>query len=70
VILHGRVQGEIRATNRVDLRKSASLCGNISTARISIEDGAYFKGAIDIRSAERAQKVAVESEVSDEVITA
>ncbi|MGA3316391.1 MAG: polymer-forming cytoskeletal protein [Candidatus Korobacteraceae bacterium] len=70
VILYGRVQGEIRATNRVDLRKSASLCGNISTARISIEDGAYFKGAIDICSAERAQKVAVESEVSDEVITA
>lgn len=49
VILHGRLNGDISATDRVDLRKSASLTGNISTARISIEDGAFFKGGIDIR---------------------
>ena len=49
VILHGRVDGDIHAADRVDLRKSASLSGNISTARISIEDGAFFKGGIDIQ---------------------
>jgi cytoskeletal protein CcmA (bactofilin family) len=49
VIMHGRVDGDIHATDRVDLRKSASLSGNISTARISIEDGAFFKGGIDIQ---------------------
>lgn len=57
VILHGRVDGDIHATDRVDLRKSASLSGNISTARISIEDGAFFKGGIDIQKPEIAPKV-------------
>ena len=56
VILHGRVDGDIHATDRVELRKSASLSGNISTARISIEDGAFFKGGIDIQKAEPAPK--------------
>ncbi len=70
VILYGQVQGDIHATRRVDLRKSASLRGNISTARISIEDGAYFKGAIDIRGAGTQQNITVETEISDEVITA
>jgi|SRR5579871_2262066 len=57
VILHGRVDGDISATERVDLRKSASLSGNISTVRISIEDGAFFKGGIDIQKPDSAPKV-------------
>ena len=56
VIVHGRVDGDIHATERVDLRKSASLTGDISTARISIEDGAFFKGGIDIQKPEPAGK--------------
>ena len=56
VIMHGRVDGDIHATDRVELRKSASLSGNISTARISIEDGAFFKGGIDIQKAEPGAK--------------
>jgi cytoskeletal protein CcmA (bactofilin family) len=56
VVLHGRVDGDIAASERVDLRKSASLTGNISTARISIEDGAFFKGGIDIQKPEPAAK--------------
>ena len=52
VIVHGRVDGNIKASDRVDLRKSASLSGDISTARVAIEDGAYFKGSIDIQKAE------------------
>jgi cytoskeletal protein CcmA (bactofilin family) len=54
VVVHGHVDGNLRASDRVDLRKSASLTGDISTARISIEDGAYFKGTIDIQKAEPA----------------
>lgn len=57
VILHGRVDGDVRATERVELRKTASLAGNISTARISIEDGAFFKGTIDIQKPEAAGKL-------------
>ncbi len=52
VIVHGRVDGNVTASDRVDLRKSASLTGDISTARVAIEDGAYFKGTIDIQKAE------------------
>ncbi|HUI83903.1 MAG TPA: polymer-forming cytoskeletal protein [Candidatus Binatia bacterium] len=57
VILHGRVNGNIKAAERVDLRKSASLTGDIVTARISIEDGAFFKGGIDIQKPEPAARV-------------
>ena len=57
VILHGRVDGDIHATDRVELRKSASLSGDISTARISIEDGAFFKGGIDIQKPEPGAKI-------------
>ena len=52
VIVHGRVDGNIQASDRVELRKSASLSGDISTARVAIEDGAFFKGSIDIQKAE------------------
>src|SRR5271157_4533473 len=57
VIVHGRVDGNVNASDRVDLRKSASLTGDISTARVAIEDGAYFKGTIDIQKAEPVARV-------------
>jgi len=57
VIVHGRVDGNVNASDRVDLRKSVSLTGDISTARVAIEDGAYFKGTIDIQKPEPAPRV-------------
>lgn len=57
VIVHGRVDGDVQATERVDLRKTAFLSGDILTARISIEDGAFFKGTIDIQKPELGSKV-------------
>jgi len=49
VVLHGRVEGNVSATERVELKKSCTLMGDVSTQRIVIEDGAFFKGAIDIK---------------------
>jgi cytoskeletal protein CcmA (bactofilin family) len=49
LIIHGKVEGNVTGSERVELKKSCSLVGDISTQRIVIEDGAYFKGAIDIR---------------------
>ena len=49
LVVHGRVEGNITATGRVELRKSCTLIGDVSTQRIVIEDGAYFKGSIDIK---------------------
>jgi len=64
VILHGRVDGDIHASERVELRKSASLSGDITTARISIEDGAFFKGTIDIQKPEPAPKIEPKPQVA------
>jgi cytoskeletal protein CcmA (bactofilin family) len=52
VIILGQVQGNVETTDKVDIRKDAKLVGDIITARISIEDGALFKGSIDIKKAE------------------
>jgi cytoskeletal protein CcmA (bactofilin family) len=45
----GKVRGNIHASDRVDIRSEGSLTGDVAAASISIEDGAYFKGGIDIR---------------------
>lgn len=49
VVVHGKVDGNIRGTERVELKKSAVLVGDISTQRIIVEEGAFFKGAVDIQ---------------------
>jgi cytoskeletal protein CcmA (bactofilin family) len=48
VVIAGFVQGNVEAADRVDIRKEARLVGDIRTSRIVIEDGAVFKGSIDI----------------------
>jgi cytoskeletal protein CcmA (bactofilin family) len=48
VVVAGKVVGNVRARGRVDIKKDGSVIGDISTARISIEDGAHFKGRIEI----------------------
>ena len=52
VVILGQVQGNVEAADKVDIRKDAKLVGDITTARISIEDGALFKGSIDIKKPE------------------
>jgi len=52
VTIHGKVDGTVTGSTRVELKKSAVLNGDINTHRIVIEDGAFFKGAIDIRKPE------------------
>jgi len=48
VIVFGKVVGNVHARDRVDVKSDGSVIGDISTARISIEDGAQFKGRIEI----------------------
>jgi cytoskeletal protein CcmA (bactofilin family) len=48
VVVYGKVVGNVHARDRVDVKKDGSVIGDISTARISIEDGAHFKGRIEI----------------------
>src|SRR6202035_4583838 len=49
IVVLGQVRGHLTASDRVDIRSDGSLTGDVVAARISIEDGAYFKGGIDIR---------------------
>jgi cytoskeletal protein CcmA (bactofilin family) len=49
VVVLGKVRGNITASDRVDIRSEGSLTGDVVAQRISIEDGAFFKGGIDIR---------------------
>jgi hypothetical protein len=48
IVVLGSVHGNVEASDKIDIRKDARLVGDIKTARIVIEDGAYFKGSIDI----------------------
>ncbi|HEY6181181.1 MAG TPA: polymer-forming cytoskeletal protein [Terriglobales bacterium] len=49
VTVQGKLEGNINATQRAELRKSAIAVGDIITQRVSIEEGAYFKGKIDVQ---------------------
>jgi len=56
VVIHGKVNGTVRDAERVELKKSAVFVGDIFTQRIVIEDGAFFKGGIDLqREAKEAE---------------
>jgi cytoskeletal protein CcmA (bactofilin family) len=55
VVALGTIHGNVDATDKIEIRKDARLTGDIRTARIIIEDGAYFKGSIDIVKPEPAK---------------
>jgi cytoskeletal protein CcmA (bactofilin family) len=55
IVVLGKVKGNVSATDRVDIRAEGSLNGDVAAARISIEDGAFFKGGIDIRKPDAKQ---------------
>ena len=57
VVVYGYVKGNVRAKGRIEIRKGGSVIGNLTTAQIMIEDGADFKGSIEIdRSTKEADK--------------
>jgi cytoskeletal protein CcmA (bactofilin family) len=48
IIVHGSVTGNLRASERIEIMKNGSVVGDLTTVRILIEDGASFKGLIEI----------------------
>jgi cytoskeletal protein CcmA (bactofilin family) len=48
IVIYGSIQGNVEALEKIDIKREAKLVGDIKTSRIMIEDGAYFKGSIDI----------------------
>src|SRR5271165_5857975 len=59
IVILGKVRGNMTASDRFDIRSEGSLTGDITAQRVSIEEGAYFKGGIDIRKP--GQKTASDS---------
>src|ERR1700685_4561815 len=55
VVVYGNVKGNLRARDRIEIKKDGSVVGDLTTARIMIEDGAYFKGSIEIDKAGEAK---------------
>ena len=49
-VISGEVNGDIRACDRIEIMKSASIVGDVSTGKITIEEGAYFNGGVEIGS--------------------
>jgi cytoskeletal protein CcmA (bactofilin family) len=55
VVVMGKVIGNIECTDRVDIRSEGVVNGNVTTVRISVEDGAVLKGGIEVKSGDRKQ---------------
>ena len=54
VVVCGKVKGNVHAKGKIEIKKDGSVIGDLTTAQIIIEDGAYFKGSIEIdRSADK-----------------
>ena len=63
VIVQGEVQGNISATERVDIRDNGSVDGDLSSPRVAIADGAHFRGSIDMQKAGGAKPESKPAEV-------
>jgi cytoskeletal protein CcmA (bactofilin family) len=59
VVVMGKLHGNVAVTDRVDIRAEGSLSGDVVAHRLSIEDGAYFKGSVDLKRSE--QKINAEA---------
>lgn len=56
VVVQGKLEGSIQASDRVDLKQSAVVTGDIAAQRISIDEGAYFKGRVNIEKEEHKKE--------------
>ena len=71
VVVMGKVTGNLECSDRVDIRSEGSLTGDVTAGRITIGEGAYFKGGIDIRkSSQGKNKVVVAGHSGDHAQTA
>lgn len=62
VVIMGKVTGNIECSDRVDIRSEGSLTGDIQSRRISVEDGAMLRGAVQLTPGEQKQEKSVATE--------
>src|SRR5215471_4115149 len=63
IVVLGEVLGSCNASDHLDIRRDGSLCGDVVVSRISVEEGAYVTGSIDIRREPTPAPDAAEQEV-------
>jgi cytoskeletal protein CcmA (bactofilin family) len=51
IMIYGNVKGKLRGHERVEIKRDSSVLGDVTTPRIMIEDGAFFRGAVEIERA-------------------
>ena len=66
IVVLGEVNGRCDASDHLFVRREGSLCGDVMTARISVEDGAYLTGTIDIRREAKAAPIVAEPEAPEQ----
>ena len=66
VVIEGSIHGNVTASEKIVIRVQGSLVGDVKTAGIAIDDGAYFKGSIDITRPETKQKAASKPATAEE----
>jgi cytoskeletal protein CcmA (bactofilin family) len=62
VVVMGKVNGNIDCSDRIDIRSEGSVTGDVTTMRISVEDGAMLKGGVQVRSGEKKQQSHAQSQ--------
>jgi cytoskeletal protein CcmA (bactofilin family) len=62
VVVMGKVNGNIDCSDRIDIRSEGSVTGDVTTMRISVEDGAMLKGGVQVRSGEKKQQNQAQSQ--------
>jgi len=69
IVVHGKVVGNVIAEHRVEIAASGTVTGDIRAPRVSIADGAMFRGSVDMdnRSSARDEKPRAESPVTKEM---
>jgi len=68
VVVMGKVNGNIDCSDRVDIRSEGSVTGDVSTVRISVEDGAVLKGGIQVRSGDQKQQNQAKAETTKSAV--
>lgn len=55
IVVEGRVQGNLFGSDQIVLRSTADVQGNLTAPRVALEDGAQFKGAIDMEPSSKSK---------------
>ena len=56
IVVLGQVTGNLNATEKVDIKETGSVEGDVVAPRVAIADGSHFKGSIDMQKKDQPEK--------------